>query len=139
MSLRYMIGNLQEMRDAAGLGTLSLGLYGNGDLVSSTPIPGSRMGGGQADPEYGGYLLGEGMTREAARYLGTLHNLFPDLAEALRRQVDEYSFDNAAYVKRLAAIAQKHGWSELDGPLADWIEQALDVLDAYRKAKEDQP
>lgn len=84
MNIRYTIEQLEAKRADAGLGVLSLGLYGNGDLVSSTPIPGSHIGGPDPDPEYGGYLLGEGMTREAALYLGTLHNLFPALAEAAR-------------------------------------------------------
>lgn len=81
MSLRYTITNLKTKREAAGLGTLSLGLYGSGDLVSDKPIPGSRCGS-KLDLDYGGHLLGEGMTREAAVYLGTLHNQFPEIAEA---------------------------------------------------------
>jgi hypothetical protein len=93
MSIRYLIDELQRKRDAAGLGVLSLGICDlSGELVSSTPIPGSRCGhAGQNTADYGGYLLGEGMTREAAMYLGSLHNHFPALAEAASgTMADEY-------------------------------------------------
>ena len=91
MSARYLIFELTRLREAAGLGILALGLYGSGDLVSSTPIPGSRMHSpaGGPDLDYGGYLLGEGMTREAATYLGRLHNQFPAIAAAVEAQEDK--------------------------------------------------
>jgi len=144
MSLRFTIDELQKKREAAGLGMLSLGLYGTGDLVSSTPIPGSRQMGGVADPSYGGYLLGEGMTREAAMYLGSLHNHFPALAEA----ASSHSFEcmecgqvvevtgircgackgadsDSAYLDAIGKIAEKHGWHIFQGPLSQWIDEHL--------------
>ena len=87
MSLRYTIDNLKRMRETAGLGTLSMGVCAiSGELVSSTPIPGTRFPGNVAD--YGGYLLGEGMTREAALYIANLHNWFPKIASALEGAED---------------------------------------------------
>ena len=82
MSTKYNIEDLQKKRESAGLGTLSIGTCGmSGEMVSSTPIPDSRCGGpGTSNVEYGGYLVGEGMTRAVALYLASLHNLFPGIA-----------------------------------------------------------
>lgn len=83
----HSIHEITKKREAAGLGTLSVGTYGfSGEIVSSTPIPGSRCGGEKSSTEdYGGYLLGEGMTHAAAVYLATLHNHFPRIAEAFKK------------------------------------------------------
>ena len=125
MSLRFTIGELQQKREAAGLGMLSLGLYGTGDLVSSTPIPGTRMGG-MPDPSYGGHLLGEGMTREAAMYLGALHNHFPALAEAAAKVDSILAEDgDVAYLMAITQIAEKHGWNIFCGALGVWIDEHL--------------
>ena len=125
MSLRYTVDNLKKMREAAGLGTLSMGICAlSGELVSSTPIPGSRHGEerhGTAD--YGGYLLGEGMTREVALYLGNLHNHFPELAKAVERQV--FDLEDGDFLPRVREIAIKHGWSILEGALDGWIDEHL--------------
>lgn len=123
MSLGYEVNRLRELRKEAGLGMLSLGLYGAGDLVSSTPIPGSRQMGGVADPGYGGHLLGEGMTPAAARYLGTLHNMFPLIAEAIPATADPQG--DTAYLRRIQEIAEKHGWNILEGALGQWIDEHL--------------
>ena len=127
-STRYTIENLKTMREAAGLGVLSMGVCAiSGELVSSTPIPGSRCGhAGQDTAEYGGYLLGEGMTREAALYFANLHNHFPTLAEAVEKRVDEWDQDAVAYLERISVTARAHGWGMLDGTLADWIAQRLE-------------
>ena len=55
MSIRYTIDNLKKMREAAGLGVLSMGVCAiSGELVSSTPIPGSRCGHAGQEP-FGGF------------------------------------------------------------------------------------
>jgi hypothetical protein len=148
MSVRYTIENLKKMRESAGLGVLSMGVCAiSGELVGSTPIPGSRCGHVAQDPaEYGGYLLGEGMTREAALYLANLHNWFPALAEA----VNSHSFEclgcgkavevagircteckdggrdgDASYLEAIGKITEKHGWNIFEGPLGVWIDEHL--------------
>ena len=127
MSIRYTIDNLKKMREAAGLGVLSMGVCAiSGELVSSTPIPGSRCGhAGQNPAEYGGYLLGEGMTPVAALYLANLHNHFPALVEAAEKVVDEWDQDAVAYLGRVSLLARSHGWAPIDGSLADWIGEHL--------------
>lgn len=135
MSVRYTIDNLKTMREAAGLGVLSMGVCAiSGELVSSTPIPGSRCGhAGQDTADYGGYLLGEGMTPAAALYLANLHNHFPALAVAAEKVVDEWDQDAVDYLRRVSGIARRYGWGPADGSLADWIEQSLITLDERRK------
>lgn len=119
MSLEYEIERLKTLRTEAGLGMLSQGLYSPGDLVSSTPIPGTRMGG-MPDPCYGGHLLGEGMTPAAARYLGTLHNYFPIMAEAIPATADPQG--DTAYLQMIQKIAEKHGWNVCEDALGNWID-----------------
>jgi hypothetical protein len=125
MSIRYTIDKLREMRVAAGLGTLSMGVAAiSGEIVSSTPIPGSRCGHeGQNTADYGGYLLGEGMTPAAAIYLANLHNWFPAMAEAIPETADPQG--DSAYLYSIQKIAESHGWTILEGPLGVWIDQRL--------------
>ena len=127
MSVRYTIEDLKAKREAAGLGVLSMGVCAlSGELVSSTPIPGSRCGhAGQNTAEYGGYLLGEGMTPATALYLANLHNHFPELAEAVEKRVDEWDQDAVAYLERISKIAREQGWGELDGTLFEWLQLRL--------------
>ena len=83
----HSINEIDGKREKAGLGTLSIGTYGvSGEIVSSTPIPGSRCGHEKTETaDYGGYLLGEGMTHAAAVYLASLHNHYPRIAAALKK------------------------------------------------------
>lgn len=129
MSLSYTIDKLREMRAAAGLGTLSMGVCAiSGELVSSTPIPGSRCGhDGQNPADYGGYLLGEGMTPAAALYLANLHNWFPSMAEAIPETADPQG--DTAYLKVIQQIAESHGWIEWKESLSEWIQGRLQGMD----------
>ena len=92
MNINYTIHDLQQKREAAGLGVLSLATYGQA-IVSSTPIPGNRFNDLDNVTAYGGHLVGEGMTQAAAVYLATLHNHFPALADAAQL---EFKLDQAA-------------------------------------------
>ena len=125
MSLRYTVENIQKMREAAGLGVLSLGVCAiSGELVSSTPIADSRCGhAGQNVADYGGYLLGEGMSQAAALYLANLHNWFPELAKAAVRTV--FDLEDGDFLPRVQEIASKHGWNVLEGALDGWIDEHL--------------
>lgn len=135
MSLHYTLGELQKMREAAGIGMLSLGLYGTGDLVSSTPIPDSRMMGGAADPGYGGYLLGEGMTPAAARYLGALHNHFPAIAEAAAANSERIEVDPELQI--VSAVPPCFGLAGAEFNFGEYVENNLKRwgIEGWRRAE----
>jgi len=129
MSLRYTIEHINKMRESAGLGVLSMGVCAlSGEIVSSTPIPGSRCGGeGQDTAEYGGYLVGEGMTPAVALYLANLHNHFPAMSKAALSGPEDWEDPqgDAAYLAVIQGIAEKHGWDVFEAPLGEWIDAHL--------------